>query len=256
LKFVPKKLERTEDISRGKSTPRDAIKNVVSALVVLGGVYLLLLGAATLLARFIPDETEARWFSWEMVPSGDASTAEFERARKIFEKLKRQPGLRNLPYELFVMEMDAPNAAAFPGGRVGVTPDLLKNVNSDAGLALVLAHELGHHQHRDCLQRLGFRLLLQAVIAVVSFGADPSTIYSGYAFLELAHSRDQERKADAFGLRLVKQALGTTRGSLEFFEYIKREHESGASRWAAWFATHPVTDERIRNLRALQVQLE
>lgn len=256
MKFVPKALVETEDASRGKSTWRDIIKNLVSILIVLAVVYLFVLGAATLLARYIPDETEAKWFAWEIVPSTKKAPPEFERAQKLFEKLKQRPGLRKLPFELFIMKMDVANAAAFPGGRVGVTPKLLKQVKSDAGIAMVLAHELGHQQYRHCLQRLGHRLLLQALFVFISFGSDASLIQTGYALLELGHSREQERQADVFALKMVKDILGDTQGSLDFFELIKREHESNASKWGAWFATHPLTDARIRNLREIQRELE
>lgn len=138
------------------------------------------------------------------------------RAEKIFQRLLGHPGLRPLPYRLFLVPMSEPNAFAIPGGAVGVTQGLLGDIKSEAGLALVLGHELGHHQARHPLKRVG-RMLVFSVARALLFGArDTFLVDRSLAIVDSSYSRGQERQADAFGLRLAHDVYGHTEGSLEF----------------------------------------
>ena len=135
-----------------------------------------------------------------------------------------------------------PNAFAWPGGGVGVTPELFELVKTEIGLAFVLAHELGHHELRHTLKRLS-RSLLWGLIASIAGSAEPAT---GSSFLHLgmlANSRAQEKEADAFALALVYQAYGTTDGVSEFFELMQAEEG-----WAfsSFHRTHPLSGDRLK----------
>ncbi len=260
MKFVPRQLEETADVSRGRVRWRRAARNTLGVVAVLVLLYFGLGLAASLLARSIPDSWEAKFLAvdLEMSGVGDArlhGPPAFQRAREIFERLAGSDGLRDLDYRLWLIEMDAPNAFAVPGGGVGVTTGLLERVDSEIGLAAVLGHELGHHQSRHCLERLGRMLLIRAAVALL-FGDGGGAIESTVELAERKYSRDQEREADDFGLRLVHATYGHTDGSLQFFEMVQREFERGSATWTALGATHPPTAERIAALRALQRELE
>lgn len=257
MRFVPKELKATADISRGRSTPATFVKNSLSVAMVLVILYVALGWIAGLVASYIPESYETRWFSF--IVSYDVSprpiSPDFRRGQRLFDRLRRQPGLRPLAYELKLLAASKPNAFAMAGGSVWVSTGLLKNVSNDMGLAMVLAHELGHHQLRHCLKRLG-RGLLYLSAQVFLFGTpDPSVINVALHTGESNYSRRQERAADEFGLQLVHEAFGHTRGALEFFEMIQREHESGSSRWTDFLASHPHTGARIKYLRELQRSL-
>ena len=254
MKYVPKELKETADISRGSTTWQSFLKNVLSVVIILGAIYFLLGLVADLIAVHVPEEVEARLFSWNM-SSDNEEPAEFQRAQLIFERLLQQPGLRPLPYKLFLLDMPQPNAVAVPGGGVGVSSALLEAVPGEIGLAMVLGHELGHHQGRHSLKRLG-RGLIYSVVMVLFFGENQSAVVnSSFQVAESSYSRSQEREADEFGLRLVYQSYGHTQGALEFFEIIQREFESDRSRWSSFFASHPLTPDRIAYLRELQISV-
>ena len=68
---------------------------------------------------------------------------------------------------------------------------------------------------------------------------------------EAGHSRDQERDADEFGLRLVHDVFGHTDGAVEFFEHVFHEYEQGSLAWGALMASPPPSLERIKTLRRL-----
>lgn len=251
MKFVPKKLENTADVSRGRVTWSDNLKSALCVVIVLLFLYLLLGVVAEVLATRIPESWETRLFSWD-IGDDPAESAELERAEKIFDRLVEAAALRPLPYDLFHLDIDAPNAMAVPGGGVGVTRGLLERVDGEMGLAMVLAHELGHHQHRHALRRLGRTLLVRGAMALLFGDGGVAVVESSVNLVESSYSRDQEREADAFGLRLVQEAYGHTEGCLEFFQMIEKEFETDFSRWGSLFASHPLTRERIEDLKGLQ----
>ena len=253
MKFVPRRLEKTADVSRGHISWRSFLTNVVSVAIVFALAYLLLAALGELLARTIPDRWEVRMFaSQELDPPASRGLA---RADKIFQRLLGAPGLRPLAYRLFLVPMSEPNAFAVPGGAVGVTQGLLDGVESEAGLALVLGHELGHHQARHPLKRVG-RMLVFGVARALLFGAhDMTLVDQSLGIADSSYSRRQERQADAFGLRLVYDVYGRIDESLEFFERIRAERRAEEVRWAAFVRSHPLTSDRIADLRALQVAL-
>lgn len=258
MKFVPKELVETADASRGARGWRTFARGCLWAALVLGAGYVLLGIAASLLARTIPDEWEAKAFggATDALVGGRAEGGEdLRRARAVFERLTAAGNLRSLPYRLVLIDMDVPNAVAIPGGTVGVTRGLLESVKTEAGLALVLAHELGHHQGRHSLERLGRGLLVSTALALLFGSEGPSAVNSLVGLAESGHSRDQEREADDFGMRLAHRVYGPNQQFLEFFEKMEKESSSRSARWSAFFASHPLTSERLRALRELEAAL-
>ncbi|MBI4604962.1 MAG: M48 family metalloprotease [Planctomycetes bacterium] len=260
MKFVPKELKQTADASRGSMPLRRSFKVALITALVLGASYVLLWLAAEGVAAALPEAWEARLFPLVPLAGEDASAVGedppaappgLRRAREVFQRLTREPGLRPLPYRLFLLDLKEPNAVAVPGGAVGVTRGLLEAVKSEGGLAMVLGHELGHHQGRHCLKRLGRALLLKGATSLLFGGESSSVVGSLLDVAESGYSRRQEEEADELGLRLVRDALGHTEGCLELFEHLDREHGAKESPWAAFLSSHPLTRDRIERLRRL-----
>ncbi len=254
MKFEPKALEETADISRGRASAFDRLKLVVSAASLLIGGYILLGWLAEAVAMSIPDELEARWFAVEL---GDTETEHprFGEAQTLFAELLKDEALRQLPYRLFLMDMPEPNAFAVPGGGVGVTAGLLDTVKSQTGLAMVLAHELGHHSKRHVLRGLGRGLLQHSAVALM-FGqaGGAELIETGALLAGRRYSRKAEYEADDFGFRLVQRHFDSTEGATEFFEWACREeHREGDG--GVWLRTHPLSRDRIERMRALDGSL-
>lgn len=254
MKFIPKELKWTADVSRGHADWRSNLKNVLSAVIILGLLYVGLGVVADLTANHIPERWEAKLFSWSG-EEGAGDSPEFVVAQRVFSQLTAHRRLRPLPYRLVLIDADAPNAIAVPGGGVGVTRGLLARVRNEIGLATVLGHELGHHQARHALKRLGRVILLRGTMALLLGNSGTGVMSASLDLAEFKYSRDQEREADAFGLQIVHETFGRTDGALEFFEMIHHEHDTGESPWHSLAATHPPTPERIEALRNLQRDL-
>ncbi|HEY0955034.1 MAG TPA: M48 family metallopeptidase [Roseateles sp.] len=141
-----------------------------------------------------------------------------------------------------------PNAFALPGGDVVITDELLKLLDDEPDAVLtVLAHELGHVQHRH-----GLRMLLRAgaisVVTSVIVGDFSSLLAAAPALLATsAYSRDNERQADAYGRALARAGGVDTARMAVFFERIAKRHAGvGEHPLAIAISTHPADAERVR----------
>lgn len=254
MKFIPKQLEETEDISQGKRSKRNLISAAVGLilLVVIGYFALGLLGE--LIARSIPDAWERQMQTALPVPEKEQAEVSLTRAERILQKLINDDRFRELDYELFVFDYPVPNAVAVPGGGIGLTPKLLKSVESDTGLAFVIAHELGHHQNRDILKRMGRGLVFNAVSALLFNSSGLWSVNSVMRLAERGYSRSRERKADEFALRLVHERFSSLEGSLEFLKDVRKHRNEAA--WKRYTRGHPLTRQRLEYLNALKQKLK
>jgi Zn-dependent protease with chaperone function len=139
-----------------------------------------------------------------------------------------------------------PNAFALPGGSIVLT-DALVNLLQDQDDAVlgVLAHELGHVQHRH-----GMRALLQFTLLGAAAGAvlgDFSSLLAAAPALmaQLSYSRDAEREADAMAVRVLRASGRSPAVMAVFFEKIAALPERSSSLPIA-LASHPADAERVR----------
>jgi predicted Zn-dependent protease len=254
LSYVPKRLENTADVSRGQHSWRETLANLAIVLGVLSLSYLSLGIVAEKIAERVPATWESRLAAMDSFFVDVASSEDRARIEPILDRLLAAGGLRRLRYRLIVTDDETPNAFAFPGGTIGVTKGLLDTVQGEAGLAMVIGHELGHHDSRHVLKRLGRGLLI--VLPATALSAEAGHWVGKFLqVVESKYSRDQEREADEIGLELVNRAFGTTDGVLEFFEKMLAKR-GDRSPWATMMATHPGLEERIVDLRSQASRLE
>lgn len=171
-----------------------------------------------------------------------------------------------LPLRLYVMDSEhlAPNAVAFPDGRIIITDSMIMHIlggeryfndDSRAMLAGVLAHEIGHIEGRHSVRVLA-RSSLLAVLSATLFG-DFSAVVAGTPalVLNMHYSREMELKADQYAIGRL-QALGWPPAALaDLFESLE-ELDPGQDRAPAWMqdagdylSSHPPTQERSNNIR-------
>ncbi len=256
MRFVPKPLKETADASRGKSDRKTVLKNALSVVLVLVAAYFVLGLIGIGLSEFIPDSWERRLASESatLLDKEGGDLPSLEMAEAILMKISEDVLLRDLEYRIFVLDFDAANAVAVPGGGIGLSPPLLETLETEEGLAFVLAHELGHHQHRHILRRIGRGLLIGVAAALTLSSYDLSPVQASIAIAENGYSRKQEREADEYALRLVFEKYGSAGSPLEFFDTILKEKNEPL--WQKYLGTHPITEERIRKMRELLEQIQ
>ena len=163
-------------------------------------------------------------------------------------RLSHRPGL---PYEFKILDTPVVNAFAVPGGYVYLTRGILANLNSEAELAGVVGHEIGHITARHSAQQYSNAKLAQitlgsAMILSETFRGFAGLAQMGVGMLFLSFSRDNEREADDLGVEYSSKAGYDATQMALFFETLDRMHPSSdRSGLPEWFSTHPNPDDRV-----------
>lgn len=120
-----------------------------------------------------------------------------------------------------VVKDPAVNAYAGLGGNIAVNSGLLKQAESPEELAGVLAHEIGHVQHRDILEGVIAHLLTARGIDLIFGGHSSAAQWSQY-FLNMNFTRTQEAQADEEGLKRLQASHVDNRAFSDFFERLEK----------------------------------
>ncbi|HEV8124956.1 MAG TPA: M48 family metalloprotease [Gemmatimonadales bacterium] len=156
-----------------------------------------------------------------------------------------------LPWEFHVVDDPAVNAFALPGGFIFVTRGLMTHINSEAELASVVGHEIGHVTARHSVQQisraqvaqlgLGLGSILSSDVAKVAGVAS-----TGLSLLFLKFSRDDESQADLLGFRYALAGGYDVREMLNLFRMLGRlSANSGGGKVPQWLETHPDPGNRL-----------
>ena len=167
---------------------------------------------------------------------------------KKLAKLSHRPGL---PYEFKILDTPVVNAFAVPGGYVYFTRGILANLNSEAELAGVMGHELGHITARHSAQQYSRAQLAQLTLGSAMMLSETLQVLAplaqmGVSMLFLSYSRDNEREADDLGVAYSSKAGYDATHMALFFETLERmKPTSDKSGLPEWFSTHPDPEDRI-----------
>ena len=123
------------------------------------------------------------------------------------------------------------NAFALPGGPVFITRGLLQRLGSEAQLAGVLGHEVGHVVARHASEQIAKSQLAQGLVGAVG----------------VATSDQQAAQADALGVDLMSSAGYDPREMIEVMSVLKKA--SGGSRQPEFLSTHPDPGNREEKIR-------
>lgn len=150
------------------------------------------------------------------------------------------------------------NAFAIPGCYIYMTRGLLSIMNSEAELASVLGHEIGHvaanHSQRRQNAALGAGLL--SVLTAVLTGSGQLGQLAGQIgqVATLKYSRSQEYESDDLGIRYMTAAgydpyaaadMLASLGSQSALE-AKMRGSDAAAQIPSWARSHPLTVDRVR----------
>ena len=178
-----------------------------------------------------------------------------EYVQQLGKKLAEYSPRRDVEYSFQVVEMEEPNAFALPGGYIYLSRGLLALANSEAEVANVIAHEIGHVAARHAAQRdtaakAATLLTVLGVVAAAAGSADGRAI-AGTQFLGqgllASYSREQERQSDRIAIELTSKAGIDPGGMARFLKQLDNSTRlrTGTSRRAGFFDTHPGTPERF-----------
>ncbi len=169
-------------------------------------------------------------------------------------------GRKLYEWEFKVIEApDVVNAFALPGGKVAVYTGILPVAQTEAGLAVVLGHEVAHAYAQHGRKRVSEGLLAQIGFEAVEafLGGDSASEGSklllaalgvGYKVgVELPFSRADESAADEIGLMLMAEAGYDPREAVPFWQRMAKTGGSGVE----FLSTHPDPGNRAKRIQEL-----
>ena len=173
--------------------------------------------------------------------------------REVGQRLARVSD-RQLPYEFVVLNSSVPNAWSLPGGKIAVNRGLLLELQDEAELAAVLAHEIVHAAARHGAKGMERSLLLQGAVmaaGIVAQGRDYANAVVGGAqvaagLVNSKYGRDAEREADYYGMLYMSRAGYDPMAAVRLQETFVRLSKENRSTWLdGLFASHPPSEERV-----------
>jgi predicted Zn-dependent protease len=162
----------------------------------------------------------------------------------------------NLPWTFRVVDDPLINAFAVPGGFVYMTRGILAHFDSEAQMAAVIGHEIGHITARHSASQISRQQIAQVGLGVGVILAPQLADFAGLAsaglsVLFLKFSRDNERQADDLGFRYMTNSGYDPRGMIDVFEMLNRVsgHQEGGG-IPNWLSTHPDPGDRQERITA------
>jgi len=188
--------------------------------------------------------------------------AELQRyVESVGMRLARSSQRPTLPWHFTVVDEPAVNAFALPGGYIYLTRGILPFLDSEAELAGVLGHEVGHVTARHSAQQytkatsagLGVQLLSIFVPEAQPFQGLTETAL-GVLFLK--YGRDDELQADRLGVDYTVKTGWNPAGVGNMLRTLARLDEASGSRRGVpnWLSTHPAPADRVEKVQAYIAQ--
>ena len=191
------------------------------------------------------------------------------------QKLAQQSHRANLQWTFTVLDSPEINAFALPGGYVYITRGIMAYVDSEAELAGVIGHEIGHVTARHGAQRatrqqaaglgvlaatvLGAVLESQGVGGATDLASQVSqTAAAGYI---ASYSREQELQADRLGAEYLARSQCDPQNMVDLITLLQNQERFAAETARAegrpvpsganWLASHPSNDQRLADIRQI-----
>jgi beta-barrel assembly-enhancing protease len=168
-----------------------------------------------------------------------------------------QYGDRNLRYTFYIVNADMINAFAVPGGYIYMNRGLIERASNMAEVAGVLAHEIGHVEHRHGIAQMERMQManIGLTAAYVLLGRQPggleqAAIEVGGAAVFASYSRGAENEADAYAIPMLMAARINPNGLVTMFQKLLEDQERRPGTVEQWFSTHPTTQDRITTISA------
>ncbi len=181
---------------------------------------------------------------------------------QVGQRVARHSDRPQLSYSFTLLDSTQVNAFALPGGYIYITRGLLAYLNSEAELAAVLGHEIGHVTARHSVRQHSAATvtglagaILQAATGVQGtgdlFNVAGKAVLSGYG-------REHELESDRLGARYLARAgydpqamigvIGVLKNQ-ELFENQRAREEGREPRaYHGVFASHPKNDQRLQEV--------
>lgn len=183
---------------------------------------------------------------------------------RVGEELAKNSHRNNLIYRFTIIDSKDINAFALPGGYIYITRGLMAYLNSEAELAAVLGHEIGHVTARHSVRQYSAAQLTSIGTALGSIFI-PGMNQVGSQLLQIlgsallrGYGREHELEADKLGAEYVAKTNYDAGAMLDVIRVLKNQEIFGNQRAKAegrevqnyhgLFSTHPDNDTRLQEV--------
>ena len=181
--------------------------------------------------------------------------------RRLAAHTDRDPDL----FHFYVIDTDAINAFALPGGYIGINSGLLTRTDNESELAGVMGHEMAHVTQRHIARQMvesrgdGIATMATAIVAAVvgaaagASDAVPAAIMGGMSHLgmqQLDYTRAHEFEADRVGIRTLAQSDFDPTAMATFFEKLQRNTSLYGQQLPQILLSHPISTTRMAEAEA------
>ncbi len=180
----------------------------------------------------------------------------------IVEELSSKSHRNNLIFHATVLDSPQVNAFALPGGYIYITRGIMAYMNSEAELAGVLGHEIGHVTARHGVRQQSASTVTGVLATVIGAttgvrSASDAANIAGTALLR-GYGREHELEADRLGAEYLAKAgydpeemikvVGILKSQEEFDKQLAKEEGREPRAYHGIFATHPANDRRLQEV--------
>lgn len=183
---------------------------------------------------------------------------------EIGQKVAANTERPDVTYRFYTIDSPTVNAFALPGGYVYVTRGLLTLANSEAEMAAVIGHEIGHITARHAAERMSQGTLASLGAAAVGIATGSSAVGQaanlGSNLYLSSYSRGQEHESDDLGVRYLSRAgynpmaMSTFLASLDAQSKLEAKENGRSGSGFNYFASHPLTANRVQQARTAATQ--
>ncbi len=170
---------------------------------------------------------------------------------------------RDLTWHFYLVDDSTINAFALPGGYIYVNRGLVKAATQMDELAGALGHEIGHvtrrHTAKTIEKQRGATVGIVGLCTILNScndGLTSDAISVGTNAVFAKFSREDEAEADAEGVKNVVRAGIDPRGMRALFQELLAERSTKPDGVSAWFASHPMEEDRIAHVDSLIAQVD
>ncbi len=185
--------------------------------------------------------------------------------QQVGQRLATRSHRQDLVYRFTVLDSEEVNAFALPGGYIYITRGMLAMLNSEAELAAVLGHEIGHVTARHSVrqytaqQAAGLGYTIGAILLPELRSAAVQNVYSlfGGALIR-GYGREHELEADGLGAEYLARGGYDPNAMLQVIRVLKAQESFEVERarkegrepnvYHGLFATHPDNDTRLQEV--------
>ena len=173
------------------------------------------------------------------------------------DSLAKLTSRSDLTWHFAMVNTNEFNAFALPGGYIYVNRGVAERSDRLDQFASVIAHEIGHvvlrHSVKQMEQMQGANVgvtIACVLTSVCNSGLGQTGIQVAGSAIFAKFSREDEAQADGAGIEEMVRAGINPNGMPEMFEKLLAERQSSPGALDAWFADHPLEEDRIAATRA------